>query len=164
LKVDDDACDGVKGIEFDHPEPGLGVVLLAQAFGASDTSFSNALVAQLANAVPKSGSTTDGINFMLSVVKAVEPKNELESLLAAQMAVVHVATMHQAARLSCATTTQQSDSAGSALNKLARTFAAQLEALKRHRTGGEQKVTVEHVHVHSGGQAIVGHVEHKGEG
>jgi hypothetical protein len=25
-------------------------------------------------------------------------------------------------------------------------------------------VTVEHIHIHQGGQAIVGHVEHKGEG
>jgi hypothetical protein len=38
-----------------------------------------------------------------------------------------------------------------AFNKLARTFAAQLEALKRYRTGGEQKVTVEHVTVNEGG-------------
>jgi hypothetical protein len=29
----------------------------------------------------------------------------------------------------------------------------------RHRGKGQQKVTVEHVHVHSGGQAIVGTVE-----
>ena len=41
----------------------------------------------------------------------------------------------------------QQDSAEHALNKLARTFAVQLETLKRYRTGGEQKVTVEHVHV-----------------
>jgi hypothetical protein len=34
-----------------------------------------------------------------------------------------------------------------------------LEALNRHRGRGEQKVRVEHVHVHSGGQAIVGAVE-----
>jgi hypothetical protein len=34
-----------------------------------------------------------------------------------------------------------------------------LEALNRHRGKGQQKVTVEHVHVHSGGQAIVGMVE-----
>jgi hypothetical protein len=27
---------------------------------------------------------------------------------------------------------------------------------------GQQKVTVEHVHVHQGGQAIVGHFEHQG--
>jgi hypothetical protein len=44
-------------------------------------------------------------------------------------------------------------------NKLSRTSATLLEALNRHRGKGQQKVTVEHVHVHSGGQAIVGTVE-----
>ncbi len=46
-----------------------------------------------------------------------------------------------------------------ALTKLARTFGAQMEALKRYRTGGEQKVVVQHVHVSDGGQAaVVGNV------
>jgi hypothetical protein len=49
-------------------------------------------------------------------------------------------------------------------NKLSRTYATLLESLNKHRGKGQQKVTVEHVHVHQGGQAIVGHVEHKGEG
>jgi hypothetical protein len=48
---------------------------------------------------------------------------------------------------------QQSLSQGS---KLSRTSAALIEALNRHRGKGQQKVTVEHVHVHSGGQAVVG--------
>jgi hypothetical protein len=43
-------------------------------------------------------------------------------------------------------------------NKLSRTYAVLLEALNRHRGKGQQKVTVEHVHVHQGGQAIVGAV------
>jgi hypothetical protein len=43
--------------------------------------------------------------------------------------------------------------------KISRTFAMLLDALNRHRGKGQQKVTVEHVHVHSGGQAIVGTVE-----
>jgi hypothetical protein len=43
-------------------------------------------------------------------------------------------------------------------NKLSRTYATLLEALNRHRGKGQQKVTVEHVHVHEGGQAIVGNV------
>ena len=43
-------------------------------------------------------------------------------------------------------------------NKLSRTHATLLEALNRHRGKGQQKVTVEHVHVHEGGQAIVGNV------
>jgi len=44
--------------------------------------------------------------------------------------------------------------------KFHRTFVAQIEALQRLRGKGGQHVRVEHVHVHSGGQAIVGNVEH----
>ena len=45
-----------------------------------------------------------------------------------------------------------------AFNKLTRTFAAQMSALKEYRSKGEQKMTVQHVHVAEGGQAIVGNV------
>ncbi len=52
----------------------------------------------------------------------------------------------------------QQDGAQTAFNKLARTFAAQVSALKDYRSKGEQKMTVQHVHVAEGGQAIVGNV------
>jgi hypothetical protein len=52
----------------------------------------------------------------------------------------------------------QQDSAERAFNKLTRTFAMQMEALKRYRSGAEQKVTLQHVSVAEGGQAIVGNV------
>jgi hypothetical protein len=42
--------------------------------------------------------------------------------------------------------------------KLTKANATQVEALKKYRSKGEQKVVVEHVHVHAGGQAIVGQV------
>jgi putative DNA primase/helicase len=67
----------------------------------------------------------------------------------------------------CLNTTNERDIHGYNLNqanKLSRTYATLLEALNRQRGKGQQKVTVEHVHVHQGGQAIVGHVEHKREG
>ena len=48
--------------------------------------------------------------------------------------------------------------------KLTRTYALHMEALDKHRGKGQQKVTVEHVHVHQGGQAIVGTVNHPGPG
>ena len=80
------------------------------------------------------------------------------SLNAAQMAAVHMATMTFARRLSHVDNISQQDSAERAFNKLARTFTAQMEALKRYRTGGEQKVTVQHVTVNEGGQAVVGNV------
>jgi hypothetical protein len=46
-----------------------------------------------------------------------------------------------------------------AATKLQRTMAAQIEALARLRRGGEQNVIIKHVHVHDGGQAIVGNVQ-----
>ena len=85
-------------------------------------------------------------------------------MLAAQMAVVHMATLTFARRLAHVETIPQQDSAERAFNRLAQTFTAQLEALKRYRTGGEQKVTVKHVTVNEGGQAIVGNVSHGGRG
>ena len=47
-------------------------------------------------------------------------------------------------------------------NKLARTSATLLGAFDKHRGKGQQKVTVEHVHVHDGGQAVVGSIERLG--
>jgi hypothetical protein len=44
-------------------------------------------------------------------------------MLATQMAAVHIATMTLACRLARVETIEQQDSAGGALNKLARTFA-----------------------------------------
>jgi hypothetical protein len=50
----------------------------------------------------------------------------------------------------------------SLLTKLHRTFTTQLEAMQRYRGKGPQQVRVEHVHVHEGGQAIVGTVQQGG--
>jgi hypothetical protein len=91
--------------------------------------------------------------------KGVEPKDQVEAMLAAQMAAVHNATMTFARRRAHVETIPQQESAERAFNKLARTFASQVEALRRYRTGGEQKVLVKHVTVNEGGQAIVGNVE-----
>jgi hypothetical protein len=85
-------------------------------------------------------------------------------MLAAQIAAIHSLTMEFAARLANAGDLAWRDSAERTLNKLARTFAAQVETLKRYRVGGEQKVTVQHVSVSDGGQAIVGNLTHRGAG
>jgi hypothetical protein len=94
---------------------------------------------------------------MVAVVKDVQPKDQLEAMLAAQMAVAHTAAMSFAQKLGDAETLAHQDSAERALNKLMRTFAMQLETLKRYRSGGEPTV---HVSVNDGGKAIVGNVTH----
>jgi hypothetical protein len=47
----------------------------------------------------------------------------------------------------------------SGYNALARTYATQMDAVRKHRNGGNQTVTVQHVNVEGGGQAIVGDVQ-----
>jgi hypothetical protein len=152
----------VTEIALDHQDSAVGYALLMKALGTTDRDFVDGLLGQLANA----GRTVDGrgLNFMLSMVKGVEPKDQVEAMLAAQMAAVHNATMTFARRLAHVDNIPQQDSAERAFNKLTRTFAAQVEALKRYRTGGEQTVRVERVTVNEGGQAIVGNVSHGGWG
>ena len=146
-------------IALDHPDWLTGYALLMEALGTADFNFVDGLLKQLVNARSQGQQADEhGINFLLSIIKGIKPKNQLETILAAQMAAVHTATMTFARRLAHVETIQQQDSAERALNKLARTFAMQMEALKRYRTGGEQKVTVQHVSVNEGGQAIVGSV------
>jgi hypothetical protein len=144
---------------LDHPDSLFGHALLMEALGTAHLDFVNGLLQQLANAGSQ-GQRADesAINFLLSIVKGGKPKDQFEAMLSAQMAAIHTATMTFAQRLAHVETVQQQDSAERALNKLARTFAMQMEALKRYRTGGEQKVTVQHVSVNDGGQAIVGNV------
>lgn len=95
-------------------------------------------------------------------MRSIKPRDELEAMLATQMGAIHIATMMMARRLNHVQSLPQQDAAERALNKLARTFTTQMDALKRYRTGGQQKVTVEHVTVNAGGQAIVGAVTRGG--
>jgi predicted O-linked N-acetylglucosamine transferase (SPINDLY family) len=140
---------------LEHRDAAIARSLLREALGSASDEFVEGLICQLANA----GSPhARDLNFALSIIKNVKPNDQLETMLAAQMAVTHVALMTFAHRLACVENIPQQDSAVNAFNRLARTYATQMEALKRYRTGGEQKVTVQHVSVNDGGQAIVGDV------
>jgi len=156
---------GALSVEIDHPAAVVVVPVLMEALGIADHSFFEGLLNQLTN-VGSSGTEVDekGLNFMLSMVRGVEPNDQVEAMLAAQMAAVHNATMTFARRLAHVENIPQQDSAERALNKLARTFTTQMDALKRYRSKGEQKVIVEHVTVNDGGQAVVGNVITGGRG
>ena len=95
----------------------------------------------------------------------IAPKDELEGMMAAQLIAAHSAAMecYRRAMLGEQTFEGRRENLSQA-NKLSRTYATLLEALNRHRGKGQQKVTVEHVHVHAGGQAVVGTVETPGIG
>jgi hypothetical protein len=152
-------------ISADHPEPAICHTLLADALGTGDYDFAAGLLAQLTDVSRSSKvATKQELDFMLSVVRGISPRDETEALLAAQMATIHNATMVAARRLNHVETIPQQDSASTMLNKLARTFASQVEALKKYRSAGEQTIKVQHVTVNDGGQAIVGNVGQGGGG
>jgi hypothetical protein len=95
----------------------------------------------------------------------VAPRDELEGMLAAQLIAAHNAAMECYRRAMIGEQSFEGRSENlSQANKLSRTCAVLLDALNRHRGKGQQKVTVEHVHVHAGGQAVVGMVETPGGG
>ena len=147
------------GLGTNHPLKSLGLSLLMEAFGTPDHDFFDGLMGQLVNVSATNGEPDESaLNFMAAMIRGIGPQDDAECMLAAQMAAVHMAIMTFARRLNHVDNIPQQDSASNAFNKLARTFAVQLEALKRYRTGGEQRVTVQHVTVNEGGQAIVGAV------
>jgi hypothetical protein len=126
---------------------------LARMLGTTNRQFLDGLLVQLGNSGP-----VETITFKLSVIDGIRPRDQLETLLAAQMAAVHEAAMKFARQLAYSEELPIRESAERGLNKCARTFAAQMEALKRYRSVGEQKVAVQQVSVSDGGQAIVGNV------
>jgi hypothetical protein len=103
-------------------------------------------------------------------IDGVRPKDEIEAMLAAHMAVTNIALLELVARTRDAIAghpyqgdgIKRLDVLGNLTNKFMRTYTMQVEALARKRRKGEQNVTVKHVHVHSGAQAVVGVVNHRG--
>ncbi len=96
----------------------------------------------------------------VAALMGISPRDEFEGMIAAQLIACHNASMecYRRAMLNEQPFEGWREQLNQA-NKLSRTYATLLEALNRHRGKGAQKVTVEHVHVHEGGQAIVGNVE-----
>ena len=142
----------------------LGHLLaLLSTFGTASIDFQVRTLHELIEASCRGGNHTAfaewDVNGALAALHGIAPRDEAEALLAAQMVAVHSAAMRCLRQLKGSENIPQQDSNGSLAVKLLRTFTAQMEALQRYRGKGEQKMTVEHVHVHAGGQAIVGEVK-----
>jgi hypothetical protein len=127
------------------------------AIGTADRDFTRGLISHLAivnvDAEDDEVIKFDNLNFMLSVIKGIEPRDQLEAMLGAQIAAIYVATMRCTQRLMHSINVFERDSAERSLIKLTRTFADLRGCLKRYRASGPQ--TVQNVAVAEGGQAIV---------
>lgn len=147
-------------MNVEHPDKQAGWFHLRRAFGCCNHTFLVTSLSQMFNAA---NGNERAVNQMVEIVRSVKPEDEIQAAMAVQMATAHYLAMDTAG---LASKSQDPDISNSRLNmtaKLMTAFGKQVEALKRHRGRTEQRVVVEHVHVHEGGQAIVGAVEGGGE-
>jgi len=135
--------------------------------GSQSDSWNNVVAAQALETLWLTNSHKEAQQYSATVAALVGigPRDELEGMLAAQLLAAHNAAMECYRRAMIGEQTFEARRENlSQANKLSRTYAVLLDALNRHRGQGQQKVIVEHVHVHQGGQAIVGAVNSEGRG
>ena len=130
---------------------------LHAATGSTDMHFASSILALALNAAPLSpgNSNADEANAILAVLLSLKPQDELEGMLLTRMIILHkqyMKFMHKTWK------TDRLDFETSYINKatkLMRLYNETLETLNRYRRKGEQKVTVQHINVSNGGQAMV---------
>lgn len=135
-----------------------------EATGTEDLVLSRGLIEQTVSALwlPERLSEADRLAHAKSAFKmlqGIKPADELEGMLATQMVATHHAAMECLRRAMLENQTFEGrNQALKHAAKLMSIYARQMEALNKHRGKGQQKVTVEHVHVEAGAHAVVGNV------
>ena len=135
---------------------------LNNALGTVSTDFVRTSLLQLQGAArsPYGTISETAINAALAMIEAAAPRDELEGALAVQMACTHTAAMSVLAKMDSGLGTERRTAAfGSTAARLMKAYAMQMEVLRRLRTGGQQVVRVEHVHINDGGRAVIGNVK-----
>ena len=126
----------------------------------STTRLSTTLLSQVSGALPYGKGecqNLDALNFALEAVASLKPRDGLEVMLCSQMVALHSQGLEYLRRTMFPEQTNDGvDRNVNRATRLLRTFAILAESLRAHRSGGKQTVTVEHVTVQAGGQAIVG--------
>ncbi len=131
---------------------------IAKDSGSDSSIFGKMIYNQLSSCCSYKN---QGDNQYISVsenMSGIAPKDQVEGMLAAQMIATHHATMNCFKIAANLQTIDAMNLAFNSANKLARTYTMQMEALNRYRGKGQQKITVEHVSINSGGQAIIGNI------
>ena len=158
------AAEGLADMGPPHADAAGWSARLLDAFGTGSVAFASAEINALGysgRARGEKAASATALNAALAFVGAIKPENELEAALAVQMAGVHSLTAEMLGKAKHAEMTDHLALYGGLAIKLARTFAAQTEALAKLRGGGKQQVEVKHVYVN--GNAVVGDV-HAGPG
>jgi hypothetical protein len=130
--------------------------------GTRSLNAADRFIVQTGNALvwPKPKDADDHIVRASALIAELAPKNAIEAMIATQMIATNDAALMFLNRATLSAQHPDAiDTNVQRATRLMRVFTEQLEAMQKLKgKAGHQKVTVEHVHVHQGGQAIVGTV------
>jgi hypothetical protein len=140
---------------------------LRSVFGTLSEDYSQTMFGKLVAALrpnPHEQLDEATLNAAIALIASMEPKTELEALLAVQIAGVGFAgqkflrqSQHHLDEIFIGVY-------GSYALKLLRLQLDMIRALDQHRRGNKQTVEVRHVHIHSGAQGVVGIVNTSEQG
>jgi hypothetical protein len=134
-----------------HVHPDIAVFRMMNALGTTSADLADRLVSQIVNATHLQPSnepiSENTLNAALGAVAGIAPRDEAEALLAAQMVGVHWLAMDLLRQIGTTDNRVVFNDMSNLAVKLLRTYTAQLEALKRYRSAGEQRMVVQHQHV-----------------
>ena len=87
--------DGSARVTIGEESSELEVSRFIDALGIADGDMVQGFICQIGNSISKSASQIDqeAFRFAIGFVKAVEPRDEIETALAAQMAAAHICAM-----------------------------------------------------------------------
>lgn len=156
---------GAKKLEPKEKDPDKFVPQMMEATGSTDVDFYKIIMSQVTSTL-NLGEDEEAANFISAYMHGLKPSDETEGVLIAQMAGTHNLIMEYMRR--AVIPGQYLEAANDYTNrayKLMNIFLKQIETLEKYRgKAAQQKVIVEHVHIHEGGQAVVGHIESKPRG
>ncbi|MCZ8370910.1 MAG: hypothetical protein O9293_13285 [Porphyrobacter sp.] len=137
---------------------------LAEASGSQSEAFALSLFKRAVETIwvtdrSNKMATDEALQAALDALRGIRPRDEAEGMLAAQMVATHHAAMECMRRANLPDQSMKGiDLTLKHAVRLMSLYERQLAALDKRRGKGRQKITVEHITVQAGGQAIVGDV------
>ncbi len=143
----------LKFYQSDNPNGGMGVVInsgeyeekLKEIVGVKDSELANKILQfGVEGILVNFNNPENEFNYIIQSIFDAQPKDAIEARLAAQASVLYQHGMRQLGKMGRCEHMAQTDMYTNRVMKLFRLHNETIEALDRHRRGGEQKVTVTH--------------------
>jgi hypothetical protein len=128
---------------------------ISELTGSENSDLAKEIIARAASAMYSSNEYYERKNLVLQSLSEQKPKDVHEARLCAQATMLYSQGMDFMYQMSQSRQLPQSEFYMKNAMKLLRLHNETIEAINKHRRGGEQRVVVQHVQVNDGGKAIV---------